>query len=130
MIIGFFISLLLLILPVAIVIAVISAIVKYSKSTTENNQADFEKIIRSIYVYFLLICSLCAMIGGTIFLFNSTFDYLFPENTYMNLYKKQRNNETIVDMITASSILVCTIPLFMYYSILAKTETKEKDDKK
>lgn len=130
MISGVFILLFFAIIPIAIISIIISAISRRNKSTNdEKDQMDFEKIIRSIYVYLLLICLLCSMIGGVIYLFSSTVDYFLPEkatSTYEQGYPERERNVAIVGMFTASSILLATTPLFIYHNKIAKSESTRK----
>lgn len=111
-------------IPVVAVVMVITAVIK--RNSSGNEQSDFEKITRAIYVYLILICLLCAMIGGTIFLFNSAMNYFLPEKEYSDHYlynNEERNkNEALVGILTSSALLISTVPLFIYHSKIAKNE--------
>lgn len=128
MISAFLVLFIFVILPVIVVAFIIGAISKKNKTNRSEKEQfkDFENIIRSIYVYFLLICLLCAIIGGTIYLFSSTVDYILPEQPYSyneDNYLESRRNSYIVGIFTASSILLSAIPLFVYHSKIAKSES-------
>lgn len=128
------ILLLLGILPIALIIMIITAIVKHNKNTdTKSSTIKFEKSIRSIYVYIVLICLLCTIIGGTIYLFNSTLDLVLPEkdNSYddnyftsgkTTYYYTRQRNENIVGIFTSSAMLVSCVPLFVYYNKVSKKD--------
>ena len=117
---------------------IITAIVKHNKNTDQKSStAKFEKSIRSIYVYIVLICLLCTIIGGTIYLFNSTLDLVFPEkrentsnvdyynttySTSNNSYSTRQRNKNIVGIFTSSAMLVSCIPLFIYFNKVSKED--------
>lgn len=132
------IILLIVILPIALIAMIITAIVKHNKNTdTKSSTVKFEKSIRSIYVYIVLICLLCTIIAGTIYLFNSTLDLVLPEqeetkynveyyNTTYSPSKSNSNrerNENIVGIFTSSAMLVSCIPLFVYYNKVSKKDS-------
>ena len=131
------IILLIVILPIALIAMIITAIVKHNKNTDQKSStAKFEKSIRSIYVYIVLICLLCTIIGGTIYLFNSTLDLVFPEQKetksdiqyYDTTYSPSKSNsnrernENIVGIFTSSAMLVSCVPLFVYYNKVSKKD--------
>ena len=80
------IAILILIAPVVIVAMIVSAIIK--KKNNETNKNIFEDTIRAIYVYIVLICALCAMIGGVISTFNYGLDVVMTNGFYDQLIKK------------------------------------------
>lgn len=132
------IILLIAILPIALIAMIITAIVKHNKNTdSKSSTAKFEKSIRSIYVYIVLICLLCTIIGGTIYLFNSTLDLVLPEkrennsnldyyttthSTLNNTYSTRQRNKNIVGIFTSSAMLVSCVPLFVYYNKVSKKD--------
>ena len=131
------IILLIVILPIALIAMIITAIVKHNKNTdTKSSTVKFEKSIRSIYVYIVLIGLLCTIIAGTIYLFNSTLDLVLPEQKedthnvqyYDTTYSPSKNNsnrdrnENIVGIFTSSAMLVSCIPLFVYYNKVSKKD--------
>ena len=129
-IISIFIFLLVLALPVVIITSIIMAVTKKNKETDEKTEhSNFEKTIRSIYVYFVLICLLLAVIGGTLYFFDSAVDLLLPEKSNSDYYYNsvaRDKNVAIVGMITSASMLISTVPLFVYYSKVAKNEILKK----
>ena len=90
------IAILILIAPIIVVAMIVSAIVK--KKNNETNKSFFEDTIRAIYVYIVLICALCAIIGGVISTFNYGLDVFLPEEEYeeTELSKERERNENIV----------------------------------
>ena len=133
MVLGILMVLLFPLVFIAVITAIITAVVKRAVTTNEaEEQANFTKTIRSIYVYLILICLLCAIIGGAILFFNSTINYLLPEeNGYTSHmdrhnYTERERNTAIVGMFTASAILVSTVPLFIYHNRIARNELSRK----
>lgn len=141
MIFSLLLLLLFAIIPIAVVVMIIVAIIKRGKSADGSSSIKlFEKSIRSIYVYIVLICLLCTIIGGIIYLFNSGLDLLIPKKKnpeyydysydYDYNYKTESNlnnelrerNEKLVGVFTSSSMLISCVPLFVYYNKLAKRE--------
>ena len=127
------IILLIVILPIALIAMIITAIVKHNKNTDQKySTAKFEKSIRSIYVYIVLICLLCTIIGWTIYLFNSTLDLVLPEksnssNYYTTTpdvvsYSTRQRNKNIVGIFTSSAMLVSCVPLFIYFNKVSKED--------
>ena len=55
---------LIIIAPIIVIAMIVSAIVK--KKNSDSSKSLFEETIRAIYVYIILICALCAIIGGVI----------------------------------------------------------------
>lgn len=126
------------VLPIAVIAMIITAIVKHNKNTdSKTSSIKFEKSIRSIYVYIVLLALLCTIIGGTIYLFNSTLDLVLPEKrentseldyyntTYSssnNTHLNRQRNENIVGIFTSSAMLVSCVPLFVYYNKVSKKD--------
>ena len=87
------IAILILIAPIIVVAMIVSAIVK--KKNNETNKSFFEDTIRAIYVYIVLICALCAIIGGVISTFNYGLDVFLPEEEYEETeLSKERERRT------------------------------------
>ena len=121
------------ILPIALITMIITAIIKHNRNTDQKSSTvKFEKSIRSIYVYIVLISLLCTIIGGTIYLFNSTLDLVLPEKSnssnYYTItpdvleYSTRQRNENIVGIFTASAMLISCVPLFVYYNKVSKKD--------
>lgn len=145
MILASMIGILVSLIPVILIVIIITAIVRHNKNTESKETVEtFEKTIRAIFVYFILIVLLCAIIGGTIYLFNSIINIILPEEQYPDSYYDKKittsisninltstvdnseRNENIVNMITATSLLTICIPLFIYYSKIAKKDIVKK----
>lgn len=144
-IIGITVGLLVLLLPIALIIMIIVALVRHNKN--EDSSENFEKSIRSVFVYLILIAMLCSIIGGTILLFNSAINLALPEKEYSsrNSYSydtkydiapskikaptqvdNSERNRYIVNIITSVGILAICIPTFVYFSKIARKETVKK----
>lgn len=120
-------GLLICIVPVAIVILIIQAISKRNK----DDKHGFDETIRNVYIYLILIITLVAIITGVITAFRVGLDVLLPEKsttsyTTYNYSERERNNN-IVELCTTLSIVITSIPIFVYHNKLAK---KDKELKK
>ena len=120
------IFLLIFIAPIAVVVLIISAIAKKSK----EEKIKFEEIIRNIYVYIILIITLVAIISGIIATFRIGLDVALPEKyvteTSYNSQEREKN-ENIVELFTTISIVVTSVPIFIYHNKLAKELRKNKE---
>lgn len=110
-------------LPVAVIIFIISALVRsVRKDKTEEN---FQNIIRTMYVYVVMIIFLIMIVGSIISMFDSTLDVLLPEivNNEYDVNASTRSMNRSISNLTSSATLFCiSVPLFVYYSKLAKKE--------
>ena len=132
MVVSIIIILLCLLLPIAIISIIVSAIVKRNK----EEKSDFENTIRGIYSYSILILSLFAIIIGTIVTFRVGLDVILPEestSSYSSSYNndEKERNENIVECLTNMSIVISCIPIFIYHNKLTKKirETKNIENK-
>lgn len=121
------ISLLIFIAPIAIVILIISAFIRKSK----EDKIKFEEIVRNIYIYLILIITLVAIIAGVIAAFRIGLDIALPEkyvtSTSYNSQERERN-ENIVELLTTISIVITSVPIFIYHNKLAKEFRKNKSE--
>lgn len=129
MIFGILLMLLFTVLPVIVIIMIGVAIAKRSKSSEgASSIKQFENSMRSIFTYIVLICLLCTIIGGTIYLFNSGLNLALPENSsndYIDYYDyslRRERNSNIVGILTSCSMLISCIPLFVYFNKVAKED--------
>lgn len=110
-------------LPVAVIIFIISTLVRsVRKDKTEEN---FQNIIRTMYVYIIMIIFLIMIVGSIISMFDSTLDVLLPEivNNEYDVNSSTRTMNRSIASLTSSATLFCiSVPLFVYYSKLAKKE--------
>ena len=107
------------IVPVAILILIISAIVKRNK----EDKGQFEETIRNVYVYIILIITLVTIIVGVINTFRIGLDVVLPEKTiYENSYnsEERQKNENIIEFCTTMSLVIAVTPIFIYHNKLAK----------
>lgn len=128
MIIGLLVGLVVCIIPIAILVLIISAVVKKGK----ENKNSFEESIRNIYIYIILIITLISIIAGTIASLRVGLDVLLPEESiYQNSYNdmQREKNENINELFTNLSLVISVIPIFIYHNKLAKksrvTKTEE-----
>ena len=120
-------GILICVVPVAIVILIIQAISKRNK----DDKHGFDETIRNVYIYLILIITLVAIITGVITAFRVGLDVVLPEKsttsyTTYNYSERERNNN-IVELCTTLSIVITSIPIFVYHNKLAK---KDKELKK
>ena len=111
--------------PIAILVLIISAIVKKNKEDKNN----FESTVRNIYVYIILIITLIAIIIGVIATFRIGLDLALPEkSTYQSSYttEERERNENIIELVTTIALLVTVTPIFKYHNKLAKQERIKK----
>ena len=127
-IVGLLIGVVACIVPLAILVLIISAVVKKSK----DNKTNFEESIRNIYVYIILIITLIALIMGVIATLRIGLDVVLPEESlYENSYsnKQIEKNENIIELFTTLSLVISVTPVFIYHNKLAKksrvTKTEE-----
>ena len=125
-VIGLLIGLLACIFPIAIVVLIVSAIVKKNK----EDKSNFEETIRNIYVYIILIVTLFAIITGVIAAFRIGLDVVLPEKSvYESSYSSEQmeKNEDIIELATTISLVVTVIPVFSYHNKLAKKNRNIKN---
>ena len=110
-------------LPIAVVIFIISALVRsVRKDKTDEN---FQNIIRTMYVYVVMIIFLIMIVGSIISMFDSTLDVLLPEvvnNQYDSNASTRTMNRSIASLTSSATLFCISVPLFVYYSKLAKKE--------
>ena len=124
-VVGLLIGLVACFAPIAILILIISAFVKRNK----DNKGNFEEGIRNIYVYFILIITLIAMISGVIATFRIGLDVALPEKTAnQSSYssEEKERNENIIELFTTISLVVAVTPVFIYHNKLAKKNRATK----
>lgn len=112
-------------LPIAVIVFIISAIMR-SVRKDNNTEESFQDIIRTMYIYLVMIIFLMLFVGSTISLFNSCLELLLPESSqYAYNSSVTATNRTIADVTTNIAILCISIPMFLYYSTLAKKDHNE-----
>ena len=123
-----------LIIPIGIVALVIHLISKKSANNNGEKKDNFEKIIRTIYTYILVLGFLIATVASFISAIDLLADYLLPEEreiTYFDedydyrdqaLDERNDRNEMIVDMVTNFAIFAISLPMFVYHMNLTKKE--------
>lgn len=124
-VVGLLIGLIACIVPIAIVVLVISAIVKKNK----EDKTNFEDTIRNIYIYIILIVTLFAIISGVIATFRIGLDVVLPEkSTYQSSYSSEQmdKNENMIELATTISLVISVIPVFIRHNKLAKKSREIK----
>lgn len=120
-------GLLIFIVPIAIIVLIVHAISKKNK-----DKKDFETVMRSIYIYSILIITFIVIIFGTISAFRIGLDVLLPEKYANTSYNSQERmqNSNMIDLLTNISAVVTCLPVFIYHNKLAKKyrEIKIKDN--
>lgn len=119
-------GILICVVPVAIVILIIQAISKRNK----DDKHGFDETIRNVYIYLILIITLVAIITGVITAFRVGLDVALPEKSIGSTtynYPEREKNKNIVELCTTLSIVITSIPIFVYHNKLAK---KDKELKK
>ena len=116
---GLLVGLIACIGPIAILVLIISAIVKRNK----EDKGNFEESIRNVYVYIILIVTLVAIIAGVIATFRIGLDIVLPEKTInQSSYssEERERNENIIELFTTISLVVSVTPIFIYHNKIAK----------
>ena len=120
------ISLIIIIAPIAVIVFIVSAFIRKSK----EEKIKFEEIVRSIYIYIILIITLVAIISGVIAAFRVGLDIALPEKysttTSYNSQEREKN-ENIVEFLTTISIVITSVPIFIYHNKLAKELRNNKN---
>lgn len=129
-VVGLLIGLVACLVPIAILVLIISAVIKRNK----DDKGNFEETIRNIYVYIILIVALVAIITGVIATFRIGLDIVLPEKSeYQSSYNSEQmeKNENIIELATTLSVVVAVTPIFIYHNRLAKKNkvAKTEDNK-
>ncbi len=135
-IIGIVSVILAIVIPICIIALVVHLISKRNSNNGEKKD-NFEKIIRTIYTYILVLSFLIASIASFISAVDSLADYLLPEEVesyydedydYREKVLDERNDkhQMIVDMITNTATFVICVPMFVYHMNLTKNLIKKE----
>ena len=125
-----------IIFPVGI-IALIVYLVSRKNSNNGEKKDNFEKVIRTVYTYILVLVFLIASVGSFIAAVEVMTDYLLPEEQYnrydedddyrrIALNKQNDKNEMAVNMITNFATVVICVPMFVYHMNLTKSLIKKE----
>lgn len=124
-VIGLLIALVVSIIPIAIFVLIVSAIVKKGK----DNNFNFESSIRNVYTYLILIVTLISIISGVISALKIGLDLALPEESaYESSYNNNEidKNEDIIELLTTLSLVVAVTPVFIYHNKIAKQNKLDK----
>lgn len=114
------------IFPIAIITLIVSAIVKKNKEAKGNNKS-FERTIRQIYIYIILIITFISILFGIIVTFRVGLDVILPEESiYETSYsdEQREKNANIVELFTTLSLVIAVIPVYIYHNKLAQESRK------
>jgi len=135
-IIGIVSVILAIVIPICIIALVVHLVSKKNANNGEKKD-NFEKVIRTIYTYILVLAFLIASIASFISAVDVLADYLLPEeietnydddSDYIEIVLDERNdkNGMIVDMITNVATFVICAPMFIYHMNLTKNLIKKE----
>lgn len=125
-----------IVIPIGIIALIVHLISKRNSNNGEKKD-NFEKIIRTIYTYILVLAFLISSIASFISAVDCLADYLLPEEVeisysedynYRQKVLDQRNdkNRMITDMITNTAIFAICVPMFVYHMNLTKNLVKKE----
>jgi len=108
-------------LPIAIIAFLIIAITRGVRK--DSSDESFQDVIRTMYVYIIMIIFLIIFFAATVSLFNSCLQILLPDTTQRTYDLGVTNtNRTIADITTNVAMMCISIPMFVYFSNIAKKE--------
>ena len=113
---------------IAIPVLIIVAIVNATNKKKEGEKSDsFPKIIRTVYLYIMLIIFLCVIIGSVLGSVEFALDLFLPEEEF-GKYVEDLNdkNELVVSLFTSIAAFVVALPMFIYHNSLIKKIKEEK----
>jgi len=137
---GVIAAILAIIFPIGIIALIVYLIVRKNSNNGEKKD-DFEKVIRTVYTYILVLAFLIASVASFISAVDTMADYLLPEEEYSRydedydydydyrrtvLNKQNDRNEMAINMITNFAIVVICVPMFVYHMNLTKSLIKKE----
>ena len=120
------ILLLVCIIPIAVIVLIVQ---ENGKINNKEEKKDFEEIVRGIYIYLILIITLVAIITGVITAFRVGLDVVLPEQyitTTSYNSQEREHNENMIELLTTISIVITSLPIFIYHNKLAKKDREMK----
>lgn len=116
------------IVPIAVIVLIVKLLT--SKKDDTKGLVNFERVVRSFYVYIILVFAFVMIVVGAISAFSSGLDILLPEvNNVESVRYVNELNESKVEFTEALAVLVTGVPLFVYHSKAAKSIEKSKKAK-
>lgn len=110
------IFLIILIILFTSIVGIAATVKRVEKDTTIKTES-FEKMIRTVYFYLIMIIMICILIFGTVGFFNSLMNIYLPEKTVQTAIEaKSAQNNNIQDVITSLTAIVIALPTFAYFS--------------
>lgn len=129
---GIIFIILALVFPIGIIALIVHLVSKKNANNGEKKD-NFEKVIRTVYTYILVLAFLIASIASFISAVDTMANYLLPEEVE-NIYSedidyrekalddKNNKNEMIVNMITNVATVAICVPMFVYHMNLTKKD--------
>lgn len=127
-------------LPVIVIALIVTLVVKKSKDTEKVD--IFNKIVKTVYTYIVLIGFLLATIISGVSAFNSLVDYYFPNEEINSDYEegnigeskeekdirelqykqeiKNSKNNSITNFAEGITIFIISLPMFIYHSKISR----------
>lgn len=122
---AFVLILLIFTLPIILIVSIIVAIIKSVRKDDGKKSESFGNIVRTMYIYSVMIVFLLIIITSTISIFDSTLNILLPEKMETNVFEQVLNrNNSIVNLTTNGALLALSLPIYVYYNKISKKDKK------
>jgi cytochrome bd-type quinol oxidase subunit 2 len=123
------IALFLFIFVIVIVISAVSIMIFKNVKKEDNEKLNggevFEKKVRTIYFYLIMIILICIFTYSFISLFNNLMNILLPENISETLQSAEiAKNSEINNFIISVTGIIITLPMFWYCNRKIKENNK------
>ncbi len=119
------IAIICLALPIIILVLIINAV---KKNREEGKSESFENVIRTIYLYILLIIFLCMIIVGIIGTVESLLDLYLPNAEFEEGVRGLNDqNRLKIDIFTYISVFAVSIPMFIVHNKKVKLNKSKED---
>lgn len=113
-----------ILLPIVVIVSVVAMIAAVARKEGEN----FERRIRSIYLYIVSFTTLIMIIGGLIGTIVSITDILLPSDNIYSGYTEQTREDLeynskiriIKQGVEYAGVLIVSIPIYLYHSKKAR----------
>lgn len=113
-------------LPIIIIVLIINAV---KKSKEEGKSESFENVIKTIYLYILLIIFLCMIIVGIIGTVESFLDLYLPNAEFEEGVRGLNDqNRLKIDIITYIAVFAVSMPMFIIHN--KKVKMNKLDENK
>ncbi len=114
-------------IPIIIVVAIVNAI---RKNKDDKKEESFQSIVRTIYLYIMLVIFLCMMIGSSLGVVDSLLDIFLPKEDFgKNISSLNEKNQLITNAFSYLAALIISVPMFIYHSRKIKSNKNVEADK-